>query len=71
MRQQLGVAAHERLLLVTPGGGEDGYALVDTALRGLAGLPAEQRPRMHIVCGPEMAAPQRARWSLRHRPCRV
>jgi hypothetical protein len=30
------------------------------ALRGLAGLPAVQRPRMHIVCGPEMAAAQRA-----------
>ncbi len=60
MRQQLGVAAHERLVLVTPGGGEDGYALVDAALRGMAGLPAAQRPRMHIVCGPEMAAAQRA-----------
>lgn len=59
MRQALGVAAHERLLLVTPGGGEDGHALVDAALRGLAGLPADQRPRMHIVCGPEMAATQR------------
>lgn len=60
MRQQLGVAAHERLVLVTPGGGEDGYTLVDTALRGLAGLPADERPRLHIVCGPEMAATQRA-----------
>lgn len=59
MRQALGVAAHERLLLVTPGGGEDGHALVDAALRGLAGLPVDQRPRMHIVCGPEMAVAQR------------
>ena len=59
MRHSLGVAAHERLVLVTPGGGEDGYALVDAALRGMAGLPADQRPRMHIVCGPEMAAAQR------------
>lgn len=60
MRQQLGVATHERLVLVTPGGGEDGYTLVDTALRGMASLPAEERPRLHIVCGPEMAATQRA-----------
>lgn len=58
-RRQLQVSAHERLLLVTPGGGEDGYALVDAALRGLALLPAKGRPRMHIVCGPEMAAAQR------------
>ncbi len=60
MRQQLGVTAAQRLVLVTPGGGEDGYTLVDAALRGLAGLPADERPRMHIVCGPEMAAHQRA-----------
>lgn len=33
---------------------------MDAALRGLAGLPADERPRMHIVCGPEMAAHQRA-----------
>lgn len=59
MRQQLGVSASERLVLVTPGGGEDGYALVDAAVRGIAGLPADARPRMHIVCGPEMAAEQR------------
>lgn len=59
MRQQLGVTASQRLVLVTPGGGEDGYTLVDAALRGLAGLPEEERPRMHIVCGPEMAAHQR------------
>jgi predicted glycosyltransferase len=62
MRQALGVSAHERLLLVTPGGGEDGYALVDTALRGLAqAVQAGQATalRMHIVCGPEMGAGQR------------
>lgn len=65
MRQALGVQAHERLLLVTPGGGEDGHALVDTALRGLAQVRQAGAAgggaalRMHIVCGPEMAAGQR------------
>lgn len=65
MRHSLGVACHERLLLVTPGGGEDGYALVDSALRGLAhAVNAGQAGqaghwRMHIVCGPEMAGHQR------------
>ncbi len=60
-RQALGVASAQPLVLVTPGGGEDGHALVDAALRGLAGLPPAQRPRMHIVCGPEMASAQRER----------
>lgn len=59
LRRQLGVAAGEPLLLVTPGGGEDGFGLVDLALRALAGLPASQRPRTHVVCGPEMADAQR------------
>jgi len=54
VRAGLGVALHEPLLLVTPGGGEDGYRLVATALEGLARTPAQRRPRTHVVCGPEM-----------------
>ncbi len=59
MRLALKIGERERLVLVTPGGGEDGYALVDNALRGMAQLQPAQRPRMHIVCGPEMAQAQR------------
>jgi hypothetical protein len=47
------------MLLVTPGGGEDGFRLVATALEGLARTPAHRRPRTHVVCGPEM--PERHR----------
>jgi predicted glycosyltransferase len=59
VRASLGVERRQPLLLVTPGGGEDGYRLVATCLEGLAQLPAAQRPRTHIVCGPEMPAAQR------------
>ena len=59
VRAALQVAPEQPLVLVTPGGGEDGHALVLTYLQGLAALPPAQRPRSHIVCGPEMAEAQR------------
>jgi len=59
VRRTLGVAEGEPLVLVTPGGGEDGHALVHAALRGLQERPAGQRVRTHIVCGPEMPTAQR------------
>lgn len=59
VRAELGVAVHEPLLLITPGGGEDGLRLVTTALDGLVGLPESRRPRAHVVCGPEMPAHER------------
>jgi predicted glycosyltransferase len=60
VRQQLGVAEGEPLVLVTPGGGEDGHGLVTACLEGLRALPLAERPRTHIVCGPEMGEPARA-----------
>jgi predicted glycosyltransferase len=60
VRRELGVRDGEPLVLVTPGGGEDGHALVDACLAGLAALPAGRRPRTHIVCGPEMGEAARA-----------
>lgn len=59
VRAQLQVGDREGLVLVTPGGGEDGHALVSQYLAGLAELPPARRPRSHIVCGPEMADVQR------------
>lgn len=59
MRQELGVAAHEPLLLVTTGGGQDGFQLIDACLEGLLAQPPAQRPRTHIVCGPELDAAAR------------
>lgn len=60
VRRRLGVDAGQPLLLVTPGGGEDGGQLVEGALAALAQWPAAARPRAHIVCGPEMAEARRA-----------
>jgi predicted glycosyltransferase len=60
MRRQLGVLGRGPLVLVTPGGGEDGFSLVATTLEALASLPPVQCPRAHIVCGPEMNEDQRS-----------
>ena len=60
VRRSLGVAWHEPLVLVTPGGGQDGFDVVDACVKGLLALLPEQRPRTHIVCGPEMGAAPRA-----------
>ncbi|MFZ2649052.1 MAG: glycosyltransferase [Burkholderiaceae bacterium] len=55
VREDLGVGSDEALVLVTPGGGEDGYSLLQAMLAGLASLTPDTRPRTHIVCGPELA----------------
>jgi predicted glycosyltransferase len=59
-RRDLQVAAGQSLVLVTPGGGEDGAALINHYLDGLRALPLARRPRSHIVCGPEMGDDERA-----------
>ncbi|MGL5922332.1 glycosyltransferase family protein [Chroococcidiopsis sp.] len=59
IRQELQVSQRERLILVTPGGGEDGYELVDTYLSALALLPAKYRIKSLIICGPEMPKKQK------------
>ena len=60
VRRGLGVLENQPLVLVTPGGGEDGHELISTCLAGLKALPATQRPRTHIVCGPEMGDARRS-----------
>ncbi len=59
VRAELGVGEREPLVLVTPGGGEDGFAMLRATLDGLAALSDRERPRTHIVCGPELADAQR------------
>jgi predicted glycosyltransferase len=54
VRAELAVAEDERLVLVTPGGGEDGYAMIDAYVRGLAECPAEAKLKTLIVHGPEI-----------------
>jgi predicted glycosyltransferase len=59
VRKTWGVAPHDPWLLVTPGGGEDGFDMVNAAVRGWLALPAAGRARMHIVSGPEMPVSSR------------
>jgi predicted glycosyltransferase len=59
LRREWQVSPEEQLVLVTPGGGGDGYQLIDTYLKGLAQLPSDRIPRSVIVCGPEMPPLQR------------
>lgn len=59
IRKQLDVSKEESLILVTPGGGEDGYQLVDSYLSALALLPAQNSIKSLIICGPEMPADQK------------
>jgi predicted glycosyltransferase len=59
IRRELG-AADGHLVLVTAGGGEDGYRLLSSYLHGLNDLP-DGSPgfKTLLVCGPEMSEPHR------------
>ena len=59
VRQELAIGPEEKLVLVTPGGGGDGYRLVNNYLLGLAHLPSRHNIKSLIVCGPEMPLAQR------------
>jgi predicted glycosyltransferase len=54
IRSELQLSKEEQLILVTPGGGEDGYSLIDSYLSSLALLPTCYKLRSLIICGPEM-----------------
>jgi predicted glycosyltransferase len=54
-RQVLQVSSEEQMVLVTAGGGEDGYFLIDNYLSGLDFLPRSRNLKSIILCGPEMA----------------
>ncbi|MBE7383399.1 MAG: glycosyltransferase [Leptolyngbya sp. SIO1E4] len=59
VRRSLGLSSSDRLVLVTPGGGGDGFQLADTYLKAQAILAAEQPTVSLIVGGPEMPAAQK------------
>jgi predicted glycosyltransferase len=59
LRQELKLAPGERCVLVTAGGGEDGYPLIHAYLEGLATLPADYLLKSLVVCGPEMSTTER------------
>lgn len=57
IRQELNISRDEQLVLVTPGGGEDGYYLIDNYLQGLTqqgDLVKKHKIRTLIFCGAEM-----------------
>ena len=56
MRQQLGVAQGEELVLVTTGGGEDGLHILSTAVEALRQVSRKGRIQGVIVAGPELAS---------------
>ncbi|MEK7762229.1 MAG: glycosyltransferase [Nitrospirota bacterium] len=59
VRRELQIKRSERLVLVTPGGGEDGHALIQTYVQALQHMPTGARIRSLIVTGPEMSEAQR------------
>lgn len=60
VRQQLGISQSEKLVLVTPGGGEDGLQLIQNYLMGLQSSSDPNTFRTLIVTGSEMKASFRA-----------
>jgi len=54
IRQELNLNPNEQFVLVTPGGGADGYHLIDKYISGLNHLPKQHKIRSLIICGPEM-----------------
>lgn len=60
IRQKLELKPEDKFVLVTPGGGEDGYQLVNTYLQGQEFLQNNQRHIKSLVfCGPEMPSEQK------------
>jgi predicted glycosyltransferase len=57
--QRHGIQEGDRRVLVTAGGGEDGYPLLHNYLRGLALLPPDYSVKSFVVSGPEMPIEQR------------
>jgi predicted glycosyltransferase len=59
IRDELQVSSGERLILVTPGGGEDGYELVETYLRAINLVAEADSYKSLIIYGPEMPRSQK------------
>jgi predicted glycosyltransferase len=59
VRSELGFGA-ELMVLVTAGGGADGYAMMKVYLQGLAASPPQRPFRTLLISGPEMSPAHRA-----------
>src|SRR5262245_4239413 len=58
-RRLLSIGDEEKLVLVTPGGGQDGFQVIETYLAGLSSL--RHAIKSLVVCGPEMPDLQQAK----------
>jgi predicted glycosyltransferase len=58
-REAFQIAPGDRCVLVTAGGGEDGYPLIHAYLEGLSILPKDYPLKSFVVCGPEMSVGER------------
>ncbi|MDZ7949825.1 glycosyltransferase [Nostoc sp. DedQUE09] len=65
IRSELRLNPEKQLILVTLGGGEDGYRLIDTYLSSLVLLPASHKLRSLIICSPEMPLEHQAALKLK------
>jgi predicted glycosyltransferase len=59
LRQELQIKSDEQLVLVTPGGGQDGDYLIENYFASLEHLPESHKLKSVIMCGPEMKASQK------------
>jgi predicted glycosyltransferase len=59
IREQFGFGNDERLVLVTTGGGEDGYHLLRCYLQGSKLQKPENNTKTLVICGPEMVESQK------------
>jgi predicted glycosyltransferase len=58
VRSELGLAEQERLVVVTLGGGGDGFDSITKYLAGLSQLPPDHKLHSLIITGPEMTPMQ-------------
>ena len=58
IRKELGVADDESLVLVTAGGGQDGYDLLSTSVAATCSLAKRLRVKTLLVTGPELGKEQ-------------
>ena len=63
IRKELRLSDQDHLVLLTAGGGEDGYDLMATYLEGVSWIPPTYKVYSLIICGPEMKDSQRQKLS--------
>jgi predicted glycosyltransferase len=59
VREELAMSFHQRLVVVAPDSGTDGYGVIATYLQGLAMMPYAETLQTLIVLGPEMPVAKR------------